>query len=85
MLLFAKIAGVKEPSERTGPNGQGSPYSPVHKVSTGELGVEVHSNHTEKPQPLVAAGLLATQYPDSTPMYMLAAHQIVPSFPALDT
>lgn len=84
MLLFAKIAGVKEPSERTGPNGQGTPYS-VHKVSTGELAVERHSNHTEKPQPLVAAGLLAKQYPDSTPMYMLAAHQIVPSFPALET
>lgn len=84
MLLFAKIAGVEGPPTRSGPNVQGSPYSILHRVSTGELTVQVHSNHTENPQPL-GAGLLAAQHPNSTAMHMLAAHQIVPSFPTLET
>lgn len=45
----------------------------------------MHSNHTDRAQLLVATGLLATQHPHSTAMHMLTAHQIVPSFPVLET
>lgn len=83
MLPFAKIAAVKGSPRRTGPSGQGSPYSPLHHVPVAELTVQVHSNDTEKTRPLVGAGLPAVRHPDSAAMKHAYCSSNFPQFPSL--